>query len=300
MIKISTYSKAYEACETFFLETGQMPTIEAIKPLIGVNSPSIISSAIKSWKNDLSQTVRNQQGPEPGIPKAIMATVTELWAQALTEAKACIKTKSDELDAQQAAIDQLSVELKAEADRVGQLLKVTEEKFQEEVSYLKRENERLAAESGQALEQLNFFRATVTAVEMKNAVLTEEIRQEKDKYQKLESQYDREHDWSLKRIEEEKENHRQKTAMEMKRLQSESNRNKQAAEITQAKWEQLSQQLNDFREKVSSLESHSSEEKLTIAKLTLDKADLQSQLNAKEEKIRILLTKKTKLNTKTH
>jgi chromosome segregation ATPase len=300
MIKISTYSKAYEACETFFLETGQMPTIEAIKPLIGVNSPSIISSAIKSWKNDLSQTVRNQQGPEPGIPKSVMTAVTELWAQALTEAKDSIKTKSDELDAQQAAIDQLSVELKAEADRVGQLLKVTEEKFQEEVTYLKKENLRLTTESLQAIEQLNTFRATVTAVDKKNAVLTEEIRQEKDKYHKLESQYDREHDWSLKRIEEEKENHRRESAQEMKRIQAESNRNKQAAEITQAKWEQLSKQLNDFREKASTLERRSAEEKLTIAQLTLDKADLQNQLNSKEEKIRLLLTKKTKLNTKTH
>jgi Plasmid replication region DNA-binding N-term len=51
MIKKSTYTRAYEACEAFFAETGQMPTIDAIKPLIGVNSPSTISSAIKAWKN---------------------------------------------------------------------------------------------------------------------------------------------------------------------------------------------------------------------------------------------------------
>jgi hypothetical protein len=45
MIKISTYTRAYEACEAFFAETGQMPTIDAIKPLIGVNSPSTISNS---------------------------------------------------------------------------------------------------------------------------------------------------------------------------------------------------------------------------------------------------------------
>ena len=50
MIKNSTYTRAYEACEAFFAETGQMPTIDAIKPIIGVNSPSTISSAIKAWK----------------------------------------------------------------------------------------------------------------------------------------------------------------------------------------------------------------------------------------------------------
>ena len=34
MIKISTYTRAYEACEAFFTKTGQMPTIDAIKPII--------------------------------------------------------------------------------------------------------------------------------------------------------------------------------------------------------------------------------------------------------------------------
>jgi chromosome segregation ATPase len=291
MKKISTFSKAYEACETFFLESGQMPTIEAIRPMIGVNSPSIISSAIKSWKNDLSQNVRSQQGLDPGTPKALMDAVTELWALALTEAKESIKDKISKLDAKQLELDQLTEDLKKESDQIGQLVKMTEQKYQEEATYLKKENERLAAETASALAQLESYRTTVSAVEMKNAVLSEAIRQEKEKYQKLDIQYEREHEWSFKRIEEEKENHRRETAQDMYRLQSEATRNKQAAEIAQTKLGQLSQQLNEYRDKVSLLETNLAEEKLKLAGLTLDKANLQSEINVLQERIRKLTTK---------
>ena len=294
----TTYAKAYAACETFFLETGQVPTIEAIKPIVGVNSPSIISSAIKSWKSDLSQTVRHQQGIDPGVPKPLLDAVTALWGQALAEAKESIKDKMAGLDAKEAALGRLSEELKKEAERIGQLVNVTEEKYKEEAAYLKKENDRLTTEATTAWSQLESYRTAASAVEMKNAVLTEEIRQEKDKYGRLESQYDREHDWSLKRIAEEKENHRRETAQEMKRLQSESTRNKQAADMAQAKLDQLSQQAHDYRNLANQLEGNVAQERLKVAELTLDKANLQNELNQKDEKIRLLLVKKTKTITR--
>lgn len=288
----TTYTKAYTACEAFFLETGQVPTIEAIKPMIGINSPSIISSAIKSWKSELSQTVRHQQGVDPGVPKALLDAVTDLWKQALTEAKNSIQDKITGLDAKQLGLDQLAEDLKKEAERIGQLVNVTETKFQEEAAYLKKESERLSNEAATARAQLDSYRTTVSAVEMKNAVLTEEIRQEKEKYLKLEAQYDREHEWSLKRIEEEKEAHRRETAQDMKRIQAESTRNKQAADMAQAKLEQLNQQAQEYRSVANQLESNVAKEKLKIAELILDKANLQNELNTKEEMIRLLSAKK--------
>jgi len=287
----TTYTKAYKACEAFFLETGQVPTIEAIKPMIGVNSPSIISSAIKSWKNDLSQTVRHQQGVDPGVPKALLDAVTDLWTQALTEANNGIQEKRAALDAQQVVLDQLAEDLKKETDQISQLVKITEEKYQEEANYLKKENERLTTEAATAVAQVDSYRTTVNAVETKNAVLSEEVRHEKDKYRKLEAQYDREHEWSLKRIEEEKEAHRRETALEMKRLQSEATRNKQAADVALAKLEQLNQQIQEYRNVTNQLEGNIAQEKLKIAELTLDKANLQNELNALQERIRQMTAK---------
>ena len=142
MIKKSTYTRAYEACEAFFAETGQMPTIDAIKPLIGVNSPSTISSAIKAWKNDLSQTVKKDQGVLPGVPASLTDTVNALWQHALTEARQVFNEKHEELQARQAVLTTKETILNEETARIQQLLQLTEQKFQDEIAYLKKESER--------------------------------------------------------------------------------------------------------------------------------------------------------------
>jgi len=151
MIKISTYTRAYEACEAFFAETGQMPTIDAIKPIIGVNSPSTISSAIKAWKNALSQTVKKDQGVLPGVPASLTNTVNALWQQALTEARQVFNERYDELQVQQAALIAKETILNEESARIQQLLQLTEQKFQEEITYLKKESQRLTRHSAPLL-----------------------------------------------------------------------------------------------------------------------------------------------------
>ncbi len=291
MIKKSTYTLAFEACEDFFADTGQMPTIEAIKPVIGVNSPSIISSAIKDWKSALAQAVRQGQGLNPGVPKALLDALAGVWAQALEEAQEAVKDKAGALEQKQAALDAQEAAQAAETVRVGQLVQLTEQKFQEEIGYLKMETGRLAAEAQAATQQAQQCREAATAAETKNAVLVEEIRQEKEKFRRLESQYDKEHEWALKRIAEEKESHRQQTQHEMARLQSETKRSKQDLEMLQAKQGQLLKHEDDNRGRISRLEASLAEGKLKLAELTLDKANLQSELNAKEERIRVLITK---------
>ncbi len=291
MIKQSTYSRAYEACETFFAETGQMPTIDAIKPLIGVNSPSTISSAIKAWKNALSQTVKKDQGVLPGVPASLTDTVNALWQSALTEARQVFNEKYDELQAQQAALTAKETILNDETARIQQLLQLTEQKFQEEIAYLKKESERLTEESRLLTEHAERYRALATEVEKDNAVLTETIRQEQNKVQRLELRYDKEHDWALIRIEEEKDSHRQQTQQEMLRLQAETTRSKQALDLMQAKFDLLSGQQEVNRERISELERSLADEKLKMAQLTLNEAKLQKALNAKDKRIRTLVIK---------
>ena len=293
MIKISTYTRAYEACEAFFAETGQMPTIDAIKPIIGVNSPSTISSAIKAWKAALSQTVKKDQGVLPGVPASLTDTVNALWQQALTEARQVFNERYDELQAQQADLCAKEAVLNDEAARIQQLLQLTEQKFQEEIAHLKKESERLTEDSRLLTEQAERYRAVATEAEKDNAVLKETIKQEQDKVQRLELRYDKEHDWALMRIEEEKDSHRQQTQQEMQRLQTETTRSKQAVDLLQAKFDMLSGQQEVNRDRISELERSLSDGKLKMAKLTLNEAKLQKELNTKNERIRSLL-KKTK------
>jgi chromosome segregation ATPase len=294
MIKKSTYARAYEACEQFFAETGQMPTIDAIKPVIGVNSPSTISSAIKAWKNDLSHTIRKDQGLLPGVPASLTDTVNALWQQALAEARQVFNERYDELQAQQTALAAKETVLNEESVRVQQLLHLSEQKFQEEIAYLKKESDRLTADAIRLSEQTERYRALATEVEKDNAVLNETIKQEQDKVQRLEIHYDKEHDWALMRIEEEKDSHRQQTQQEMLRLQAETTRSKQDLDLLQAKFDRMVQQNDVCRNSISELERSLSDEKLKIAELTLNEAKLQKELNAKDERVRLLLIRRNK------
>jgi len=294
MIKKSTYTRAYEACEAFFAETGQMPTIDAIKPLIGVNSPSTISSAIKAWKNDLSQTIKKDQGVLPGIPSCLTDTVNTLWQQALAETRQAFNERYDELQAQQTALATKEAVLTEESARIHQLLHLSEQKYQDQIAYLKKESDRLTEDSRLLTEQTERYRAIATEVEKDNAVLKETIKQEQDKVQRLELHYDKEHDWALMRIEEEKDSHRQQTQQEMLRLQAETTRSKQAVDLMQAKFDLMSRQQEVNRDRISELERSLSDEKLKMAKLTLNEAKLQKELNAKNERIRTLVNKANK------
>ncbi len=294
MIKKTTYSRAYEACEAFFTETGQMPTIDAIKPIIGINSPSTISSAIKDWKSALSQTIRKDQGVLPGIPACLTDVVNALWQQALTEARQAFNERYDELQAQQADVAAKETALNEESARVQQLLNLTEKKFQEEIAYLKKENDRLTTDALRLTEQSDRYRSLATEVEKENAVLKETIKQEQDKVQRLEIHYDKEHDWALMRIEEEKDSLRQQTQQEMLRLQAETTRSKQDLELLQAKFDRMARQNEAYRDNISELERRLSEEKFKLADLMLNEAKLQKELNAKDERIRELLNKSNK------
>jgi len=291
MIKKSTYTRAYEACEAFFAETGQMPTIDAIRPIIGVNSPSTISSAIKAWKNALSQTIKKDQGILPGLPASLTETVNALWQHALTEARQVFNERYAELQAQQTALATKEAVLNEESARIHQLLHLSEQKYQDEIAYLKKESARLTADSVILTEQAERYRAIATETEKENAVLKETIKQEQDKVQRLELQYDKEHDWALMRIEEEKDSHRQQTQQEMLRLQAETTRSKQALDLMQAKFDMMSRQQDVNRDRISELERSLSDEKLKMAKLTLHEAKLQKELNAKNERIRAFSNK---------
>ena len=133
-------------------------------------------------------------------------------------------------------------DLNEEAARIQQLLQLSEQKFQDEIAYLKKENDRLTTDARLLTEQTERYRSIATEAEKENAVLKETIKQEQDKVQRLEIQYDKEHDWALMRIEEEKDHHRQQTQQEMLRLQAETTRSKQALDLIQAKFDMISKQ----------------------------------------------------------
>src|SRR5664280_2739339 len=97
------------------------------------------------------------------------------------------------------------------------------------------------------MEQTERYHSLATEVEKENAVLKETIKQEQDKVQPLEIHYDKEHDWALMRIEEEKDSHRQQTQQEMLRLQEETTRSKQDFDLLKTKFDMMARQNDVYR-----------------------------------------------------
>ena len=285
MIKKNTYTLAYEACESYFSETGRMPTIETIKPIINVNSPTTISNAIKDWKSGLSQAKNKSQHHNPAIPETLNVAIISIWEQALAEAKKMLDEQIIELQANESELANKEKALRDEATQVQQLVQMTEQKHKEEII-------RLNTEKINLTEQNEHHRTMAFEMEMKNAVLNEQIRQEQDKYFRLENQYDKEHEWALKRIEEEKSSYKQHIAYEMDRLKSETLRSKQFSEELQSKLDILTNQMNENQNITIELERKLSAEKLKNSEMAVKEAQLEKELNTKETQLSAFLKKK--------
>ena len=291
-----TYTLAFEACGAYFTGTGKMPTVEAIKADIGIKSPTTISTAIKDWKAALAKSMDGSKAAIPGIPPALAAAFVAVWQQAQAASADGYQERLAQLAAREAQLDAQARELEADQARTGHLVELTERRCQEEILFLKKELARLAEESAQLREESTLHRNLAADAEKQCAVYAEQIRQETEKVKRLETQYDREHDWSLKRIEEEKENHRKNTEQEMKRLQGETNRNKLALEVSQAKVPQMAHQAMADQERIIGLERSISDEKVKQASLLLNEANYQNEINVLRERIRLLITKGKKNN----
>jgi len=230
----------------------------------------------------------------PGVPATLTEAVNACWQQALEEARLVFNEKTKELAAKQAALTAQEAALREEAARLEPLLLMTQERYQEEIQQLKAEIERLVSETRRLLEQSVSDRSLVTELEKANAVLSETIRQEQDKLQRLKTQYNNEHDWALIRIEEEKDRLRLQTQQELSRCQAESQRNQRALVILQAKFDRQASINEQQRERISALERHHANDQLKMAKVTLQTAQLQNELNNKNERIRLLEVKPSK------
>lgn len=297
MLKKTTYILAYEACESFFSETGKLPTIESIKPIVKVNSPTTISTAIKDWKRNLSVTLKNNQPDGIGIPKILVEALSAIWDQALQEAKLELNTQASLLHETEKTIELQKKALDSEAQRLQQTIPLIEQKYEDKLTLLQDELKRLSILSVTQAEQIEYYRKIATENDKLSAVQAEQIRRQQESYIRLETQFNNEHEWALKRIEEEKCNSKNQVQGEIERLQSELTQYKQSCEILQAKLETLSLQVSKSIEKNIELERDLAKEKLKQANATLNEAKLRNEITNKEEKIRFLSVKVNKKRT---
>jgi chromosome segregation ATPase len=293
-----TYTLAFGACGAYFTATGKMPTVESIKAEIGIKSPTTISTAIKDWKAALARSLEENQAAIAGIPPGLKDAFVAVWQQAQAESAAAYQERLAGLADREAALAAKERELASEQARTGQLVALTEQRYQEETKALHNETVRLSEEAATLKEAAGQLQQRATDAELAVAVLSEQVRQEQDKVRRLEAQYDGQHTWMLRRIEEEKERHRQHTQHEMARLTSEATRSKQDTELLKAKLDQALAQATAERDRGVGLERELSDLKLKLAGMTLNEAKLQNEINKKDETIRQISLKNQKSNIK--
>jgi chromosome segregation ATPase len=261
-MKKSTYTLAYEACEKLFSESGQLPTIETIKHIININSPNTISSAIKDWKKALPQSVKTSFN-NAEMPAFLFEAISALWQQALIHASNVYNAQLEEIREKQARLASKESEMFDEKIRIEHLSQCNEQKHLDQIANLNLEIIRLASETAKNIEQIEHYRSLAADCVKNNALLLEQLNRERAKFNRLERQYNKEHDWALKRIAEEKSISQQNTQNEIERLKSESSRNRQHKEHLQAKLETATRQVNEYKARIQEFERSLSDETIS-------------------------------------
>lgn len=261
MKKNNTYRTAYEACDTYFSTTGQIPTIEAIKAIINTNSPNTISSAIKDWKKHLSTASKFPPYDKSEFPAALIDAMSLIWKQALSEAKSKFDSYLFELESKETELEAKEKKLDEERGKTQDLLEFLKQKHETEITILNAEITRLSAVSTKYSEQLGHNQAFLSELKTENALLSAHLSKERENFTRLEKQYNKEHDWAIKRIEEEKNNYKQQIQDELVRIKSESVKNIKLRDMFQDKYDSASKQLNEYMERIIELERKHSGEK---------------------------------------
>lgn len=253
-MKKNTYTLAYEACEKLFSESGQIPTIENIKQLIGISSLNTISIAIKDWKKNLSKTRQFNTNEPAGAPSFLQEAISDIWQQALEQATENLQAQWEECRIQQQLLADKESDLIEERIRTQHLTLLTEQQHQEEITNLRNELVQMTVNSAQDRVRIDNLNSLISELKSNNSALLMQLNQVRDNYVRLENQYNKEHDWALKRIDEEKSLCHENAQHEIRRLQSKCHSYKKSAALLQAKVDAMTLQTKDYQAIISALE----------------------------------------------
>ena len=284
----NTYELAYECCDTVFFEDGRFPTIDSIRERIQVNSPAVIKRAMNDWTLHFVERHREKL-QNPNMPSLLVDASESIWKLALKEANQTFSERSSELDLREAewkseiaelkkslkecesAWNAEKLKLEAELESRSVLLTETIDKLEQKSASLD-ETERALSETKQALSRMDGALAEARSAHDMQA-------------KEWASKFDQDHDWHLKRIEEEKDSLRTQHAKAM----SEQNRSLEMARMDQeslrARLTQIMNKVGDSLERQSKLEIETEQLRQVLA--DKDKA-LQIE-REKSEKLKALV-----------
>ena len=228
--RTDTYEQAYHACSELFSETSKMPTIASVKERIGVNSPVTIKKAIDDWLIHLAADFIDRHH-NPGIPDVLFESISSVWKLALSETEKAYVKKNKKLLEQGKDTEE---RIKVATQQIQQALQEKEQliaRFEAQEHYISHfKEEHKALQDQQQILQETAKIARQECEQVNNQCINLQAKYDEAK-QQWEERYEKEHDWMLRRIQEEKERIEQAYQLEFIKLQSE-NKNLKLDKVT--------------------------------------------------------------------
>lgn len=222
MRRNDTYWTSLQACDQVFKETGAIPTIVVIRDRIGINSPNIISQAIKDFKGSLADQVVKARKDLTGMPAPVVNLAMDLWEAAKAEALASARQRQEEWAGREQALVESGSQLTLELAKSRQVAEQLAEELDEAHAKLRQ------AERQAQMDQ-------TSQLEARLAELSGELAQEKQRRISAEVAYEKQNEWALKRIAEEKEALKRQYAQELSQLKTSAQKLKADNQLLQAK-----------------------------------------------------------------
>ena len=277
---LNTYELAYECCNTVFIEDGRFPTIDSIRERIQINSPAVIKRAMNDWTLHFVEKHRERL-EHPTMPTLLIDASESIWKLALLEADKVFAERNFELNLREAEWKSQIVELekviagKESAWHAEKTIMVTE--LNSQTAYLSEMLENLKSTTTQLDESESNLSLTRQSLSRVEGALAEARTTHEAQTKEWSAKFEQDHDWHLKRIEEEKDSLRTQHT----KATAELNRSLDSARMDQdslrARLTQIMNQVGDSLERQSKLE-------IEMAQLRQSLGEMEKALQSEREK----------------
>ncbi len=291
-----TYEEVASAAKKL-QNSGENPTVDRIRNLLGTGSNSTIARYLRDWKKDLDEAIGNNK-----LPPDLLTTVNDLWEKVQEKANQRILTLEQETEQKINAKEQKYIELHKKTNEQATQIHKLEEDLNNQIIDHKAIKKELGAKDLE-LSKLHAY------CDLINNQITEQ-RSENDKLHQLlnNMQQNLEHyQSSIQKLQQEQsllmEKHKLKYELEINQIQEKYFMETDQKNKFKLLFEQISNTLEKYEAKYNSIEKILKEQEITTATLqnkydSLVEQHQQTCIKLKD-KSNLLITLEQKLQLET-
>jgi len=167
--KTDTRDRVHEAADTL-LASGQRPTQQAVRDLIGTGSITTINLALNDWWMNLAKRI-NRQSDHPALPEPVITAASKLWDQALAYSHASLEEERQKLNA---ALEQSKLEQGSQLSETQATLAFV----QDQNNKLLEANQLVNEQKNSLLNRINELESSLIKLNGQNADLIRQNKQQ--------------------------------------------------------------------------------------------------------------------------